>query len=119
MRSPAAADVCPPSRTASRLLPPPIASWPTSRPDGIRCRALHLRLLVKCASNPRFFEATCRPIPGPSVGVWRRSMPSYIAIRVQQKPDARPFYLFSAAAAELLEWADVPRKKAAYLAGYQ
>jgi hypothetical protein len=48
-----------------------------------------------------------------------RDMHQYSAIRVQQKPDASPFFLLAATAADLLEWADVPRKKAAYLAGYQ
>lgn len=43
----------------------------------------------------------------------------YTAVRVQQQPDAKPFYLFSVKADELLEWADVPRKKESFMAGYQ
>ena len=43
----------------------------------------------------------------------------YRAIRVQQQPKSAPFYLVTARASEILEWADVPRKKAQYMAGYQ
>lgn len=44
---------------------------------------------------------------------------SYRAIRVVQRPGAAPFYLLCASAKEVLQWADVPRKKAQYMAGYQ
>jgi hypothetical protein len=44
---------------------------------------------------------------------------SYRAIRVVQRPGATPFYLLSAPAQQILQWADVPRKKAQYMAGYQ
>lgn len=44
---------------------------------------------------------------------------SYSALRVQQQPEAAPFYLATVPAHELLEWADVPRKKAEFMAGYQ
>jgi hypothetical protein len=43
----------------------------------------------------------------------------YRGIKVVQQPDAPPFYLTSAPAAELLEWCDVPRAKGDYMAGYQ
>ena len=43
----------------------------------------------------------------------------YDALKVQQQPESPPFYLLSVAASELLEWADVPRKKADFMAGYQ
>lgn len=44
---------------------------------------------------------------------------SYRAIRITQRPGAAPFYLLCAPAQEILQWADVPRKKAQYMAGYQ
>jgi hypothetical protein len=44
---------------------------------------------------------------------------SYKAIKIVQRPDAAPFYVLGVDAPEILEWADVPRKKAAYMAGYQ
>jgi hypothetical protein len=44
---------------------------------------------------------------------------TYSGIRVQQQPEASPFYLTTVPAYQLLEWADVPRKKAAFMAGYQ
>jgi DGQHR domain-containing protein len=43
----------------------------------------------------------------------------YRGIKVDQQPGAPPFYMTSAAAAELLEWCDVPRAKGDYMAGYQ
>jgi hypothetical protein len=43
----------------------------------------------------------------------------YDGIPVQQRPDSAPFYMVSARATEILEWADVPRKKTQYMAGYQ
>lgn len=43
----------------------------------------------------------------------------YPAIKVVQRPGAMPFYLVGSAADLLLEWADVPRKKEEYMAGYQ
>ncbi len=43
----------------------------------------------------------------------------YTALRVQQQPESQPFYIASVAAPELLEWADVPRKRADFMAGYQ
>lgn len=44
---------------------------------------------------------------------------TYQAIRIVQKPDATPFYVLGVNAPEILEWADVPRKKSTYMAGYQ
>ena len=44
---------------------------------------------------------------------------TYTAVQVIQRPGAEPFYLLTATAEEVLEWADVPRKKANYMAGYQ
>lgn len=44
---------------------------------------------------------------------------TYSAIEIQQKPNAEPFYVTQVSARELLKWADVPRKKADYMAGYQ
>jgi hypothetical protein len=46
-------------------------------------------------------------------------MPIYSAVQVKQSPGAPPFFLLAVKAAELLTWADIPRKKAGYLAGYQ
>jgi hypothetical protein len=46
-------------------------------------------------------------------------MATYQAVRVVQRPDSPPFYLLAAVAADILEWADVPRKKSSYMAGYQ
>jgi DGQHR domain-containing protein len=43
----------------------------------------------------------------------------YKAIRVMQRPDAIPFFVTSITAEELLDWADVPRKKEQFKAGYQ
>lgn len=44
---------------------------------------------------------------------------TYFALKVQQHPDSQPFFLLKSTAEQLLEWADVPRKKADYMAGYQ
>lgn len=44
---------------------------------------------------------------------------TYAGLRVQQQPEASPFYLIRVPAHQLLEWADVPRKKAEFMAGYQ
>ncbi len=44
---------------------------------------------------------------------------TYFAIQVKQTPDSDPFYLLGASAAEILEWAGVPRKQEDFLAGYQ
>ncbi|WP_158056014.1 ParB N-terminal domain-containing protein [Halorussus halophilus] len=48
---------------------------------------------------------------------------SYQGIKVQQKTGGNisspPLYMTNVKAAELLKWADVPRKKADFLAGYQ
>src|SRR5690349_5222104 len=43
----------------------------------------------------------------------------YKAIEVLQQPAAPRMYLIAVPAAELLEWADVPRTKEDYMAGYQ
>src|SRR6266496_4409590 len=43
----------------------------------------------------------------------------YQALRVVQQSCAEPFYLTVAPAREILEWADVPRKKSGAEAGYQ
>ena len=43
----------------------------------------------------------------------------YSALKVQQTPDAVPFYLLSCQADTLLSWCDVPRKKESFMAGYQ
>lgn len=43
----------------------------------------------------------------------------YLAIEVRQQPESPPFYLLGATATDLLEWCDVPRSKADYMAGYQ
>jgi hypothetical protein len=43
----------------------------------------------------------------------------YYAIKVQQTPHCRPFYLLNSAAEDILKWCDVPRKKEEFLAGYQ
>ena len=43
----------------------------------------------------------------------------YPSIRVIQQPGSPPFYLTAVAAADLLEWCDVPRAKGDYMAGYQ
>ena len=43
----------------------------------------------------------------------------YTGLRVQQQPESPPFYLCSIRADQLLEWADAPRKKAEFMAGYQ
>lgn len=44
---------------------------------------------------------------------------TYDGLQVIQRPGAPKFYLLSVAAAELLEWCDVPRAKGNYMAGYQ
>jgi len=44
---------------------------------------------------------------------------TYAAIKVQQMPESLPFYLISCSAKEVLQWADVPRSKEAFMAGYQ
>src|SRR4051812_16326449 len=48
-------------------------------------------------------------------------MPSetFKALVVRQREGAPPFYLASMKAADLLKWADAPRKKVEYMAGYQ
>ncbi len=43
----------------------------------------------------------------------------YYGVSVKQTPEAEPFYLLSAPANEILEWADVPRKQEKFLAGFQ
>ncbi len=43
----------------------------------------------------------------------------YYGIEVNQTPEAKPFYLLSASAHEILEWADAPRKQEKFLAGFQ
>ncbi|MCB1683033.1 MAG: hypothetical protein KDI31_01045, partial [Pseudomonadales bacterium] len=43
----------------------------------------------------------------------------YRAIEVLQQPEALPMYLIASTASDLLEWCDVPRTKAEYMAGYQ
>ncbi|WP_157971546.1 ParB N-terminal domain-containing protein [Halorussus litoreus] len=43
----------------------------------------------------------------------------YQGMKVQQKPDAPSLYMLQVPAEELLDWADVPRKKADFMAGYQ
>ena len=43
----------------------------------------------------------------------------YSALEIRQTPDSDPFYAMVVKADELLEWADVPRKKAEFMAGYQ
>ena len=44
---------------------------------------------------------------------------TYYGIQVNQTPDSKPFYLLSASAHEILEWADAPRKQEKFLAGFQ
>jgi len=44
---------------------------------------------------------------------------NYIGLRVQQREGVKPFYLLSSLASEVVKWADVPRKKAEYMVGYQ
>ena len=44
---------------------------------------------------------------------------TYTALEVKQKKGAKPFFLTSINAEEILEWADVPRKRSDYLVGYQ
>ena len=43
----------------------------------------------------------------------------YKAVKVQQTPESKPFFLFSCGAEDLLKWCDVPRKKEEFMAGYQ
>src|SRR5262245_52054547 len=43
----------------------------------------------------------------------------YEGVRVEQQPGAPVFYLISVKADDLLAWADVPRAKGDYMAGYQ
>jgi hypothetical protein len=43
----------------------------------------------------------------------------YDAIEVKQTPSAKPFYVTSVSAEQLLAWCDVPRKKEDFMAGYQ
>lgn len=43
----------------------------------------------------------------------------YIALKVQQREGVKPFYLLSSPASQIVKWADVPRKKAEYMVGYQ
>ena len=43
----------------------------------------------------------------------------YRCIEVQQTPQAKPFYVASVPAEDILKWADVPRKKEHFMAGYQ
>lgn len=44
---------------------------------------------------------------------------TYRCIPVEQTPGAPTFFLTAASAEEILEWCDVPRSKADYMAGYQ
>jgi hypothetical protein len=44
---------------------------------------------------------------------------TFKAIAVSQREGAPPFYLASMKAVDLLKWADAPRKKVEYMAGYQ
>lgn len=41
------------------------------------------------------------------------------AIRIEQRPEADPFYVTGLSAKDLLKWADVPRKNASFMVGYQ
>jgi DGQHR domain-containing protein len=43
----------------------------------------------------------------------------YIALKVEQRDGAKPFYLLSSPASEIVKWSGVPRKKAEYMVGYQ
>lgn len=43
----------------------------------------------------------------------------YIALKVEQREGAKPFYLLSSPASEIVKWSGVPRKKAEYMVGYQ
>lgn len=43
----------------------------------------------------------------------------YVALKVEQRDGANPFYLLSSPAAEIVKWSGVPRKKAEYMVGYQ
>ena len=43
----------------------------------------------------------------------------YSALKVTQRPEAPPLYLMHSSAAKLLGWADVPRKKEEFQAGYE
>lgn len=44
---------------------------------------------------------------------------TYIGLKVQQREGVKPFYLLSSPADKIVKWADVPRKKAEYMVGYQ
>jgi hypothetical protein len=43
----------------------------------------------------------------------------YLAIKVQQRPSAEPFYIVSGKAKDITKWADVPRVKDTFKVGYQ
>lgn len=43
----------------------------------------------------------------------------YVALKVEQREGAKPFYILSSPASEIVKWSDVPRKKAEYMVGYQ
>jgi DGQHR domain-containing protein len=43
----------------------------------------------------------------------------YVALKVDQRSGAKPFYILSSPASEIVKWSDVPRKKAEYMVGYQ
>lgn len=43
----------------------------------------------------------------------------YVAIEVQQRPDAGAFYLMQSTPSDILKWASVPRKKQEFQLGYQ
>lgn len=43
----------------------------------------------------------------------------YVALKVDQREGAKPFYILSSPASEIVKWSDVPRKKAEYMVGYQ
>lgn len=43
----------------------------------------------------------------------------YVALKVEQRDGAKPFYLLSSPASEIVKWSGVPRKKAEYMVGYQ
>lgn len=44
---------------------------------------------------------------------------NYTALKVEQREGAKPFYLLSSKASDIVKWSDVPRKKAEYMVGYQ
>lgn len=44
---------------------------------------------------------------------------TYNALKVNQTPESNPFYLISAKAEDIVEWADAPRKVASFKVGFQ